>query len=180
MGLELDILNSIHGISSPLMDSVMQATAYVTEHGAIWILLSCILVCTKRYRHAGVAMLVCMLVASILCDEVLKPLICRERPVDLCDFDLIIDPPTSYSFPSGHSTVAFATATALFLHHRREGCILYVCASFVAFSRLYLFVHWPTDVIAGALLGITVSIAVVWLLRRYIPFFSEDGDGNET
>ena len=71
-------------------------------------------------------------------------------------------------------------ATAMFLHHRREGCILYVCASFVAFSRLYLFVHWPTDVIAGAILGITVSIAVVWLLRRYIPFFSEDGDGNVT
>ena len=178
MGLELDILNGIHGMSSPVMDSVMQATAYVTAHGAIWVLLSCILICTRRYRYAGVAMLVCMFVGEILCDGVLKPMICRERPVDLADFELLVEPPSSYSFPSGHSVVAFSAATALFLFHRREGIVLMLCASFVAFSRLYLFVHWPTDVVAGALIGMIVSVLTVWFLRRYIPFFREGDTGD--
>lgn len=61
MGIELDILNAIHGLSGPVMDRVMQAVAVVTSHGAVWVLLSCILMCDRRLRPAGVAMLLCML-----------------------------------------------------------------------------------------------------------------------
>lgn len=176
MGIELDILNAIHGLSGPVMDRVMQAVAVVTSHGAVWVLLSCILMCDRRLRPAGVAMLLCMLGGgTVLCDGIMKPVICRERPVVFAHFPLLVEPPSSYSFPSGHSTVAFSAATALSMFRRRLGPLIMFPAAFVAFSRLYLFVHWPTDVVAGILLGITVSVVTVSLLRRYVPHFSDDG-----
>lgn len=170
---ELDILNAIHSISSPAMDSVMLAATYAATYATLWFVLAAVLMCFERQRKVGVAIIVSVMVAYIVCDLVLKPLVGRERPCDLADFEMLVPVPGTYSFPSGHTMSSFAAATAIFIFHRRAGIVAYVFAAMVGLSRMYLFVHWPTDVVAGAVIGIIVASACVWFMSRYVPYFRE-------
>ena len=74
---------------------------------------------------------------------------------------MLIERPTSSSFPSTHTAFAFGTATAIFMNYRKTGVAAFIVAALVAFSRLYLFVHFPTDVLCGIVLGIAVGFAAV-------------------
>ncbi len=174
MGVELDILNAIHSISSPAMDSIMLGITYASTHAAVWLILAALLMFSQRYRKTGAAMIVAVAVSYIVCDLVLKPLICRERPCDLSGFELLVSIPDSYSFPSGHTMSSFAAATVLMISNRRLGIAAMAFAAMVGVSRLYLFVHWPTDVVAGALIGIVLAVLLLRFLYRYIPYFSEN------
>ncbi|MBQ8934701.1 MAG: phosphatase PAP2 family protein [Lachnospiraceae bacterium] len=79
--------------------------------------------------------------------------------------------PSSSSFPSTHSAWSFAGATAIYLNHKKAGIAVYLAAALIAFSRLYLFVHFPTDVLAGAVFGVIMGIMAVklyrWIESRY-------------
>lgn len=175
---ELDLLQWIHTLSSPSMDSLMLGVTYAATHAAVWLILAALMMCVKKYRKTGMAVIVSVAVAYIICDIVLKNLVSRDRPCDLAGFDLLVSVPETYSFPSGHTMSSFAAATAIYFFHRREGAIAMVFAALVGFSRLYLFVHWPTDVIAGAVLGIVVAYVVVIFMDRRIPAFRSPGDGD--
>ena len=95
----------------------------------------------------------------------LKPLVARPRPYSYFpDMTLLVPALSDYSFPSGHSFASFAASTALFLHHRAPGIAAYALAVVIAFSRLYLYVHFPTDVLAGILLGILCG----WLASKIV------------
>ena len=89
------------------------------------------------------------------------------------EMQLLIPPLSDYSFPSGHTFASFASATALFLHHRKEGTAAYLLAAVIAFSRMYLYVHFPTDILAGIILGIasgfTAFKLIFWYHSRYQP-----------
>ena len=91
----------------------------------------------------------------------------RPRPCTVDpDFALLIARPTSSSFPSTHSAWSFAGAAAIFQNHRKAGLAAFALAALIAFSRMYLFVHFPTDILAGMVLGILIGILAVRICRK--------------
>ena len=175
---ELDVLQWFDSVHGPVLDPLMVGITYSATSGLVWFVLGFLMTCSRRWRRCGVSFIVSVIAAYILVDVVLKPMVCRDRPFDVSDFDLLVPAPDSWSFPSGHTASAFAGATALLIHSRRWGVAAMVYAALVGISRLYLCVHWPTDVVAGALLGIAVAFAATWFMSRWIPYFRElDRDG---
>ncbi len=169
---ELDILNWIQG-ASPMLDIPMVAVSMVTSMAALWLVLAFIMTCSERYRRMGVAIVVSLAITLIVVDVIMKPYIGRIRPFEVADFQLIIDAPTSYSFPSGHTSYAFAAATCIAYYNRKWGVPAVVFAAIVGFSRMYLYVHWPTDVLAGAIIGTVIALSCIWFMSWYIPYFRE-------
>ena len=136
--------------------------------GAIWIALAALLLIIKRYRQSGLAVSIALLVDFVSVNLIIKPLVGRERPCDVTvPEDMLLACLSDHSFPSGHTAAAFAAAFALFLYHKKAGSLALILAFLMGFSRLYLFVHFPSDVIAGALLGLIFGfIGYKFALRR--------------
>lgn len=121
-----------------------------------------------KYRKWGIAMLCALLLTTLLGEGLLKHLIARPRPfMHYPDLALLIPPPSTYSFPSGHSAASFAAAVVLFRCRRSFGIPALILAALIAFSRLFLFVHYPTDVLAGILLGTAVGLLTCYLFRKF-------------
>ena len=111
----------------------------------------------------GVTLLLGFLIGNVG----LKNIIARVRPYDVAtDVTLLVERLHDFAFPSGHTLASFGAATALTLTHRRWGAAALVLAAAIGFSRLYLFVHYPTDVVAGALLGVALAFAARYMVNR--------------
>lgn len=140
--------------------------------GAVWIAISLLLLVPKKTRRIGCMGLLALVLSLLFNNMLLKHLIARSRPYD-CIRGLIplITPPTDYSFPSGHTAASFAVGVLLFRKlPKRYGIPALVLAALIGFSRLYLGVHYPSDVLAGALLGTGISYTaeVFWLAAEEI------------
>lgn len=119
------------------------------------------MLCTKKYRRQGVILLAGLAVGVLVGNVCLKNLIARPRPCWLDDsVMMLISSPTDYSFPSGHTLSSVIGATVLTKTDRRFGWAAIPLAAVIAFSRLYLFVHFPSDILAGAILGVIIGEAV--------------------
>lgn len=157
-------------LTAPFLDTVMPYISSLARTGEFWILLALILVCFKKTRKAGVAMGIAMACGYLIGNMGLKNLFARTRPYDMVEVELLVSKLHDFSFPSGHTLVSVEAATALWYHHRKWGVPALVLAGLIAYSRLYLFVHYPTDVLAGALLGIGIALAACrvtdWLWTR--------------
>ena len=144
-----------------LLDCLMPKLTLLGELGAVWILLALVLTVTKRYRRCGLLLATGLLCSLLLGNLLLKPLVARPRPCWLdMGVTLLVAVPRDYSFPSGHSLSGFIAATVLLCQDKRLGVPALVLALLIAFSRLYLFVHFPSDVLAGILLGVAVGLGV--------------------
>ena len=156
---ELAILDWIQThLRCEFLDMAMPWISWTANHGEIWILLAVVLVLLKGQRRHGAAVAFGLTLDLIACNLVLKPLIGRLRPfVERPDVVLLIPPPGDASFPSGHTAASFAAVFAL----KASGSPLWkpalLWALLIAFSRLYLYVHWPSDVLGGAVLGAVVG-----------------------
>ena len=114
-------------------------------------------------------MFLALLLMLIIGNLTLKPLVARIRPYEFAHHvRLIIDTPTDFSFPSGHTFASFASAVSIFLFHKKEGFIALTLAALIAFSRLYLYVHFPTDILAGIILGIIVAFISRAITKLFI------------
>lgn len=145
------------------MDSIMPWITKLGDGGVFWIALALILLIPKKTRRTGAAMAVAMMLGLIIGNGLIKNLVMRTRPFDLAHpvvtrGNLLISPPSDYSFPSGHTLASFEAATALFKDHTVYGFLAYVLAILIAFSRLYLQVHYPSDVLGGAILGFLLGL----------------------
>ena len=156
----------------PFLDAVMPVVTKLGNGGIFWIAVSVVLMLIPKYRKAGFSMGAALLMGLLLCNLTLKPLVARIRPYDyqLEHFGkvipLLISTPHDFSVPSGHTIASFEAATALLLHNKKLGIPAMVLAALVAFSRLYLYVHYPTDVIASILLGVGLAFLGTWLVKK--------------
>ena len=151
-------------LRTEFLDAAMPFVTALGNAGLIWLIAGITLICIKKYRLTGFAVLTCLVLYALIGTFGLKPLIARLRPSDLNpDMVLLIPRPTDYSFPSGHTAASFAAATAMLWNHKRLGACAMLLAAAIAFSRLYLYVHYPTDILAGILLGIGIGAAAVSL-----------------
>ena len=167
---ELEFLHLLQGIHNPILDKIMVCITNLGANGLVILLILIGLAVFPRTRKIGVTALAAFLIAYSIVNIGLKPFINRCRPCWLePSVKLLIDTPHSFSFPSGHSNAFFAIAGAVFLRHKKIGIPCLAVASLVAFSRLYLFVHWPTDVLGGmvtGLFGAVISYVIIEFLSK--------------
>lgn len=163
--MELQILHIIQGWHQPWLDTVMIFLSTLGNEGFIWIAMGVVMLIIPRTRKCGVSVLLAMAVTYVLGNLFLKNLIARPRPCAVdTSVSLLIPYPSEYSFPSGHTSNGFAAAVSVFLCHRKPGVAALLLAGLIAFSRMYLFVHYPTDILGGILLGIFDA----WMVQMVI------------
>lgn len=169
MSMELQILDMIQSIRTAWLDSIMVAITTLGNGGALWIACALILLLIPRTRKLGAIMAVGLVLEVLCCNVLLKPLVARTRPFDInTAVQLLVARPTDYSFPSGHTGAAFAAASALYFGRSRLWIFACVPAVLIAFSRLYLYVHYPSDVLVGMMIGIMAGWAASRIVRLIV------------
>ena len=182
--IDFQILGAIQDtLACPAMDTFFSFITHLGDSGLIWILITLVFLCVKRLRLIGIASGIALLFVAIFGEFGIKLLVARPRPF-MADpsIELIISAPRGYSFPSIHSAFSFAAATivcavpALNKKHGKETSKLawaiiigiVILAVLIAFSRLYVQVHFPSDVLAGSLFGILCGIAALMITEHFI------------
>ena len=176
--MEFNILYSLQQLRSPFLDKLMVAVFndFVGTKGELWVILGIILLLIPKTKKTGLCVLSAYIIAYYVGDGLLKNLIARPRP---CVADesvaLLISRPTSFSCPSVHSMLAFASASAVFWFDKKAGSAALIFAALIGFSRMYFFVHFPTDVLLGAALGFAIGSVVCFcadapLIRKKAHF----------
>ncbi len=158
--VEVEILKVINSfVSNEFFDFIFKLISRLGDKGAIWILLSVALCIFPRTRKAGICSAISLLLCLFVGNMILKPLFDRMRPYEFdTTLRIIIPPLKDGSFPSGHTMAAFAFASSVGIHFKRLRTYLYTAAVLMGLSRIYLCVHYPTDVIFGAIFGICYGV----------------------
>ena len=154
--IDFSILNWIYdNVRNDFLDVIMPLITMIGAHGLFFIILSIFLICTKKYRKVGITMAIAISLGFIFGNLLLKPLVGRIRPYDITpNINMLVNALSDYSFPSGHTLSSFAVATVILCFNKKIGIFAMIIATLIGFSRLYLYVHFPTDVLCGAILGI--------------------------
>jgi len=164
---EADILLALHGLwRSPAGDAVTKALDFLGEGGLICIALAVVLLIIPRTRPYGALVAAALILDVLTVNMLLKPLIARPRPYDFTALPIFVPPQGDHAFPSGHTAVTFAAAVALWPAGRRVFWPALAFACIMGVSRLYLMMHYPTDVLAGAVMGALCGLAAIWLWKR--------------
>ncbi|WP_458407035.1 phosphatase PAP2 family protein [Anaerotignum sp.] len=160
--------------SHPILDEIMIFVSRLGNKGFIWIAIGILFLLfglkNKKWRSRGFLVLFSLAVNFLACNVILKPLIDRTRPYYVLGYDPIIPPVGDPSFPSGHTAASFAAATAIYAINRKWGIAAYIFAAVMGFSRLYLGVHFPTDVLGGAILGTVMAKLVIKLTAKKMEY----------
>lgn len=161
--LELAVLDWIQlHCRCEFLDALTPFVSALSNHGEIWIVLALGLLLCPRTRRAGFALALALAADVLCCNAVLKPLIARVRPCDVnTAVALLVPHPADWAFPSGHAAAAFAATGSLTASGSRWRYPAFFLAVLTCFARLYLYVHWPSDVLAGAVLGTVIGFAGV-------------------
>ncbi len=163
--MDFSILYFLQECRTEFLDAAMAViTLSMGRGGILWVASSCVLMCFGRTRRCGVAVLLAYAMSCLIGHFGLKELIARARP---CHADMAISLieqcPKSFSCPSSHSCMAFSGAAAVFSYYKKIGMALFAYAAVIGFTRMYLFVHFPSDVLFGAVLGVVFGCAAAKL-----------------
>ena len=143
----------------PVLDVAMPIITLLGDAGIFWIAVSVLFMISKKYRKTGIGMMLALLMGLLVCNIWLKPTVARTRPYDfqmeyfLKEIPLLAGAMHDFSFPSGHTIASFEAAVVILLNNKKLGITAMILACLIAFSRLYLYIHYPTDVICSVILG---------------------------
>lgn len=162
INIEFQILYGLQALHTPVVDSLMVFITSLADKGWLWLLLGAVLFILPKTRPVGGCILVSLAIGAVLGNVLLKNMAARQRP---CWIDpsvpLLVRNPRDFSFPSGHTLASFEGAVCIFLFNKKWGLPAVMLAMLIAFSRMYLFVHFPTDVLAGAVMGTVIAYGTV-------------------
>ena len=184
---DLPILDWIQAnLQSGFMDFIMPIITLFGDAGIFWIACAVVLLIFPKTRRIGLGMGLALVMGLLVCNVTMKPLMARIRPYDyqikllnktwndlLLGGKLLVETPHDFSFPSGHTIASFEACTVLMLNNKKMGIPALILAILIAFSRMYLYVHYPTDVIASVILGTAFGILGNWIVKKYaykVPF----------
>jgi undecaprenyl-diphosphatase len=177
---EIEILDSIaEHTHCSFLDFLLPKITMLGNEGIFFILCAFVMLFFKKTRKTGIMMGVALLLGLIICNITIKPLVARTRPYDLIGVaPYLIKSESDYSFPSGHTTASFESAVVLlYMYHDRRRLIIgisaFVLAFIIAFSRLYLYVHYPTDVLFGMIIGIICGLLAVIIVEKATPYIKK-------
>ena len=160
VSFDLPVLDWIAAnIWCPVLDVAMPIITMFGDAGIFWIAVSVLLMITKKHRKTGIGMALALMMGLLICNIWLKPTVARIRPYDfqmeyfMKEIPLLAGTMHDFSFPSGHTIASFEAAVVILLNNKKLGIAAMILAVLIAFSRLYLYVHYPTDVIFSVLLG---------------------------
>ena len=156
----------------PVLDAVMPVITLLGDAGIFWIAVAVLFMITKKYRTTGLSMMLALMMGLLVCNICLKPAIARIRPYDfqmeyfMKEIPLLVGGMHDFSFPSGHTIASFEAAVAILLNNRKLGIPAMILAFLIAFSRLYLYVHYPSDVIVSIVLGTALAFLGNFLAHK--------------
>ncbi len=176
---EMDFLIKVQEGHVGWLDAIMKFLSTIGDAGILWIVISVILAIIPKTRKCGFTMMLSMVLTLAIGNGILKNVISRFRPCwvyDLADIgkSMLIKVPTDYSFPSGHTMNGVTASVVIFIYSLKNkkavpaGVAAIVLAGLIAFSRMYLFVHWPTDIMAGAVVGLIDAIISYFIMTKLV------------
>jgi undecaprenyl-diphosphatase len=153
-------------VHNKYLDILMPIITSMGNLGAIWIIIASIISLSNIHRLIGYIIMLTLIIGTILGEGIIKNIVRRIRPCNKHNnVSLLISRPLSYSFPSGHTLSSFAASEMLSINYPQYRFIFMVIAFLIALSRIYLYVHYPTDIIAGIILGILCSKLTLMVLQ---------------
>lgn len=157
---DASVITAIYeNVHSAFLTMFFRIVTLLGEGGIFWIAVAVILLFFKKTRRSGICIGASLFIGVIVGNGIIKNVVARPRPYDaIAGIESVVSHLSDYSFPSGHSLCCFEAATALAMNRTKWAIPAYVGAVLVAVSRLFLFVHYPTDVICGALLGVLFGV----------------------
>ena len=172
--MEIQILDLFQKIHTPALSTIMKVITTLGDAGIIWIILTVILLVIPKTRKTGSVVAIALILDLIICNGLLKNLVARTRPYDIRTMvKILIDKPLDYSFPSGHTAAAFSATMGLYFSKdsdKKLWVLVLVLAVMIAFSRMYFYVHYPTDILGGAVVGVLCGYLGAKIVGMY-----EDG-----
>ena len=179
VSFDLPILDWIQAnLQSGFLDFIMPIITLFGDDGIFWIAWAVLLLFFPKTRKIGLGMGIAMALGLLICNVTLKPLIQRPRPYDFQwdmygrEILLLTERMHDFSFPSGHTIASFEASVVLLKNSKKMGIPALILAILIAFSRLYLYVHYPTDVIFSVFAGILfafVGDALAGLIMKKVP-----------
>lgn len=173
MEIELQFLDWLQRLHTSAGNVFFTFITRFGDAGIFWILLGVVLLIVPKTRKSGGILLLSLLIEVILCNAILKNAFHRIRPFDVnTSVHLLIRKPLDFSFPSGHTAASFAAVAALFF--AKEGTIwkpALILALLIAFSRMYLYVHYPTDILGGILIGTLCGYLGCKIMERTVVWW---------
>lgn len=159
--IDFNILNAVQGLRCGFLDFLMPKITVLGSAGAVWIVLTLFMLIRRDTRRLGWMLASVLIIGLIVGNGVLKNVIARQRPCWLdTSVSLLIENPTDYSFPSGHTLASFSCAFTLFLKNHKLKFWALALAALIAFSRLYLYVHFLSDVLGAIILSALIAFLV--------------------